>query len=184
MVAPTSHPRSDGGSRGNSTQRAVTALALFAAVQATFSDIHPFCDQIVQNSQDAVDKGKPGWAGRKACARHVTTYSAGQLAGAVGVTRALGFRVQLRGLLAGIAINGATHYMIDRGEPLKKFLRSGWIGKAGYLDHATVQRRPGVIDESGPGSALMECDQAAHRLISVFASVTTTWLALRGHQRR
>jgi hypothetical protein len=54
------------------------------------------------------------------------------------------------------------------------------IGKAGYLDRATVQRREGVVDEGGPGTALMECDQAAHRLISVFASLTTTWLALRG----
>jgi len=164
--------------------RAVKALALFAAVQATFSDVHPFCDQIVQNSDDAANKGKPGWVGRKACARHVATYSAGQLVAAVGVTRALGFGASWSSLLAGTVINGITHYVIDRREPLKKFLRSKTIGKAGYLDHATVQRRPGVVDEGGPGTALMECDQAAHRLISVFASLTTTWLALRGGSRR
>ncbi|MHA6631852.1 hypothetical protein ACU61A_41020 [Pseudonocardia sichuanensis] len=165
------------------SDRAVRALALFAAVQATFSDVHPFCDQIVQSSADARDKGKPGWTGRTACARHVATYSAGQLAAAVAVTRALGYRASWSGLLAGTAINAVTHYVIDRREPLKKFLRSSWVGKAGYLDHATVQRRPGVVDEGGPGTALMECDQAAHRLISVFASLTTTWLALRGLER-
>src|SRR5213076_3280582 len=66
--------------------RAVTALALFGALQATFSDVHPYCDQVVQNNQDAANKGKPGWVGRRACARHVATYSAGQLIAAVGVT--------------------------------------------------------------------------------------------------
>jgi hypothetical protein len=161
----------------------VKALALFAAVQATFSDVHPYCDQILQNSTDARDKGKPGHAGRKACARHVATYSAGQFVAAVGVTRALGCRASWSALLAGTALNAATHYVIDRREPLKRFLRSRWIGKAGYLDHATVQRREGVVDEGGPGTALMECDQAAHRLISVFASLTTTWLVLRGSWR-
>lgn len=63
--AATSHL--DGGGE-ISSDRVVKALALFAAVQATFSDVHPFCDQFVQNSQDAVNKGKPGWIGRKACA--------------------------------------------------------------------------------------------------------------------
>ncbi|MQY27231.1 hypothetical protein NRB56_28140 [Nocardia sp. RB56] len=159
------------------------ALAVFAVLQATFSDVHPFCDQIVQNSRDAADKGKPGWTGRRACARHVTTYSVGQLVASVGVTRALGLRLPWSGLLAGTAVNAATHFVIDRREPLRKFLRSRWIGKGGYLDHATVQRRPGVVGAAGPGTALMECDQAAHRVISVFASVVTTWLAVRGAQR-
>lgn len=166
-----------------SAEQTVKALALFAAVQATFSDVHPFCDQIVQNPRDAIDKGKPGWIGRKACARHCLTYSVGQLAAALGVTRALGYRASWSGLLAGTALNAVTHYVIDRREPLKKFLRSELVGKEGYLAHATVQRREGVVDEGGPGTALMECDQAAHRLISVFASVTTTWLALRGGRR-
>jgi hypothetical protein len=79
-------------------QQAVKALALFAAVQATFSDVHPFCDQIVQNGDDAINKGRPGWVGRKACARHVATYSAGQFIAAAGVTRALGFRASWSGL--------------------------------------------------------------------------------------
>lgn len=131
----------------------VKALALFAAVQATFSDLHPFCDQIVQSPCDAMNKDKPGWTGRKACARHCLSYSTCQLAAAFGVTRALGLRPPWTSLLAGTAVNAVTHYVIDRREPLKMFLRSRWIGKAGYLDHATVQRREGVIDESGPGSA-------------------------------
>lgn len=183
-VPPGSRLDGRGGRKG----RAATALALFATLQAVFSDIHPYCDQVLQNSQDARDKGKPGMVGRTACARHVASYSAGQLAAAITVTRVLGFRVSWDGLLAGTAINAVTHYVIDRREPLKKFLVSDRARKlrlvggdmAGYLRHATVQRRDGVVDESGPGTALTECDQAVHRLIGVLASLTTAGLAVRG----
>uniref|UniRef100_UPI003EB6B0B8 hypothetical protein n=2 Tax=Amycolatopsis TaxID=1813 RepID=UPI003EB6B0B8 len=79
------------------------------------------------------------------------------------------------------AVNAVTHYVIDRREPFKRFLRSRFVGKGGYLAHATVQRREGVVDEGGPGTALMEMDQAAHRLIGVAASLLTTYLATRNH---
>ncbi|WP_275293209.1 hypothetical protein [Amycolatopsis sp. La24] len=157
--------------------RTLRGLALFAVLQATFADVHPVCDQWLQSSADAVGKGQPGREGARHCARHVASYSAGQVAAAVAVTRVLGFRVPLGALLAGTAVNAVTHYVIDRREPLKKAARAAGLG--GYLDHATVQRRPGVVDESGPGTALMELDQAAHRAIGVLASLTTTWLALR-----
>jgi hypothetical protein len=157
----------------------VRALALFGALHAAWSDVHPFCDQIVQNSDDAAGKGEPGWTGRKACAKHVTTYTAVQTIAALGVTRALGYRLPVRALAAGMTVNAVTHYVIDRREPFKAFLRSKRIGKGGYLDHATVQRRPGVVEESGPGTALMEMDQAAHRAIGVLASLLTTAIAVR-----
>lgn len=158
--------------------RDVRALALFATLQAVFSDVHPFCDQILQTGSDAEKKGAPGLAGAYHCARHVASYTAGQTIAAIIVTRALGYRVPDRALAAGVLINAATHYVIDRREPFIRFLRSRWPGKGGYLDHATVQRREGVVDESGPGTALMEMDQAAHRLIGVAASLVTTCLAV------
>ena len=174
----------------SNSARAVRALALFAALQATFSDVHPFCDQVVQAGTDAIDKGKPGAAGRKACARHVGSYSAGQLAAAV--TRALGYRVPPAALLTGTAINAITHYAIDRRTPLRAFLGSAWArrlrlvgdGKLDYLRHATVQRRDGVVDTSGPGTALMECDQALHRILGVVASAVITMLATRADGAR
>jgi len=156
--------------------RSVRTLALFGALQAVFSDVHPYCDQIVQSSEDA-KKGLPGREGAKRCARHVATYTAGQTVASVAVTAALGYRLPLRALAAGTAVNAVTHYVIDRREPFKRFLRSRLVGKGGYLAHATVQRREGVVDEGGPGTALMEMDQAAHRLIGVAASLLTTYLA-------
>ncbi len=162
--------------------RSVRGLALFAALQATFADVHPFCDQWLQSSEDAMGKGVSGREGAKHCARHVGSYTAGQVAAAVGVTRVLGFRIPMPAFLAGAALNAVTHYVIDRREPLKRAARR--FGKGGYVEHATVQRREGVVDQAGPGTALMELDQSAHRVIGVLASLTTTWLALRTESRR
>ncbi len=159
------------------TNSTVRGLALFATLQATFTDIHPLCDHWLQSSEDAAGKGKPGREGAKHCARHVASYTAGQVAAAVAVTRVLGFRMPLRALAAGTLLNAATHYVIDRREPLKAMARLA--GKQGYVEHATVQRRDGVIDAAGPGTAFTELDQAAHRAIGVAASLVTTWIALR-----
>lgn len=169
------------------TDRAVKALALFSAVQSVWSDIHPYCDQVLQRGDDAINKGRPGWAGRKACARHVASYSAAQFAAAYAVTRVLGSRPSVTALLAGTAVNGVTHYVIDRRTPLKAFLHSKFgratrlvgPGKQGYIERATVQRGNGVVDEAGPGTALTELDQAVHRAIAVAASVTTALIATR-----
>ena len=163
--------------------RAVRGLALFAALQAVFSDVHPFCDQILQSSADAVGKGLPGREGAQHCARHVASYTAGHNVAAVAVTTVLGARPSWSALAAGAAVNAVTHYVIDRRAPFLRLLRSKAIGKGGYLEHATVQRREGVVDQAGPGTALMEMDQAAHRLISVGASLLTTYLSLRTEGR-
>jgi hypothetical protein len=167
--------------------RWVEAAALFGALLGTFAEVHPYCDQVLQAGEDARDKGLPGARGRRACGRHVASYSVGQLVAAVGVTRALGVRVPVRALATSALVNGVTHFIVDRRTPLKAFVRSRWAervrlvgaGKEGYLGHATVQRRPGVVDEAGPGTALMEIDQAVHRLVGVVAAATATAVAMR-----
>lgn len=162
----------------------VRALALFGALTALFGEFHPFCDQFLQSSDDAKQKGEPGRDGARACVRHVRSYTLAQTAAAVAMTRAFGYRLPVGAQLALVGITGATHYLIDRRTPLITFLRWHRVGKAGYLDHATVQRRPGVVDTAGPGTALMELDQAAHRAIGVGTAVAATWLAIRTENRR
>jgi hypothetical protein len=180
-------------------------LALFAGLLTTFGELHPLCDQWVQNSQDASRKGDHGdhlvyrdgtpvgqetddrtgqptmtasALGRRSVARHVASYTAVQVAATVAVTRTLGYRLPARPLLAGAAINAATHAIIDRREPL--LWLAGKAGKRGYVDHCTAVRKPGAAAElSGPGTALMELDQALHRAIGVGAAAVTTWLATR-----
>lgn len=163
--------------------RATRGLALYAALLATFAETHPACDQIVQDSDDAKGKGEPGPKGHAACARHVATYTAGQTITAALVTTALGYRMPpAPGLPAHsstapptTASTGANPQEVPT-QPLDR--------QGGYLKHATAQRREGVIDEGGPGTALFEMDQAAHRLIGVAAATVTTCLAIRADHTR
>ncbi|WP_240439331.1 hypothetical protein [Streptomyces europaeiscabiei] len=111
-----------------------------------------------------------------------------QLASTIAVTRTLGYRVPVSALLTGAAINAITHGIIDRRDPLIWLAEKA--GKSGYLNHATVVRKVGTMwpepvqDVSGPGTALMELDQAAHRAIGVAAALVTTWITLRKGARR
>ncbi|GAA4694334.1 hypothetical protein [Streptomyces youssoufiensis] len=129
--------------------------------------------------------------GRRSVSRHVASYSAVQLASTLTVTRTLGYRVPAGALLAGAAITALTHGILDRREPLLWLAEKA--GKTGYIQHATVVRKAGgqgteypkaVQDVSGPGTALMELDQAAHRAIGVAAALVTTWLTVRKGTRR
>ncbi|MEV8057184.1 hypothetical protein AB0P37_11795 [Streptomyces antimycoticus] len=125
--------------------------------------------------------------GRRSVSRHVASYSAVQLASTLAVTRTLGYRVPASALLTGAAV---THGIIDRRDPLLWLAEK--TGKTGYIKHATVVRKAGgegtaypepVQDVSGPGTALMELDQAAHRAIGVAAALVTTWITLRKGRR-
>ncbi|MFI5616716.1 hypothetical protein [Streptomyces sp. NPDC051567] len=186
----------------------VERLALLGTLVAIFGELHPALDQWVQNSKDASCKGlygdhvvyqdgtpvgqetgdRTGWPtmtaselGHRSVVRHVASYTAGQLVGTIAATRALGYRVPGRALLAGAAINAVTHAVIDRRKPL--LWLAGKAGKRGYIDHCTAVRmdKDGALSAelSGPGTALMELDQALHRAIGVGAAVVTTWLATR-----
>lgn len=128
--------------------------------------------------------------GRRSVCRHVASYSAVQLASTIAVTRTLGYRVPAGALLTGTAINAITHGILDRRDPLIWLAEKA--GKGGYIKHATVVRKAGgedteypkaVQDVSGPGTALMELDQAAHRAIGVAAALVTTWITLRKGRR-
>ncbi|CAM3498067.1 hypothetical protein [Stackebrandtia soli] len=157
--------------------RTVAALAVFAAMQATFDGVHSPADQIVQTCGDAAAKGRPGHEGRAAAARHAASYTATQTIAMLAVTRLLGYRPRTSAVAAAAAITGVSHYAIDRRAGFIKLLHR--LGKKPYLDHATVQRRDGVVDAGGPGTALMELDQAAHRGIGVVTTAIAAYLATR-----
>jgi hypothetical protein len=202
---------------GTPTRINLQGLALTGILIAVFDGLHPLCDQVVQDSHDASTKGMRGsylvyvsdgspvkedpWRhgkegrtctasayGRRSVSRHVASYSAVQLSASIAVTRVFGCRVPVRALLAGTAVNALTHAVIDRREPLLRLASK--IGKSGYIEHATVVRKPGtdtaapVVEGSGPGTALMEIDQALHRAIGVGAAVLTAWLATRRGGRK
>lgn len=187
-------------------------LALFGSLLATFGEIHPFCDHWAQTStaarckriygdhlvyrdgvpvgEETTDRsGEPTMTasarGRRAVAAHVATYSLIQTGAAVVLTRAFGSRIPATALLAGTAINGVTHAVIDRGAV---FL---WLAdkmkQTGYIEHCHAVR----LDEygkpdteiNGPGTAWIELDAALHRIIGVGAAAVTTWLATHSRPR-
>jgi hypothetical protein len=187
---------------------AVERLATFGALLATFGELHPLCDQWVQNSGTASRKrlygdhmvhpdGTPAdpastrpamtasRLGRRAVTCHVASYTAVQLAAAIGITRAFGYRPRPAALLAGAAINAATHAVIDRGALLLWLARK--TGKSGYVEHCKAVRLDGdgnaTAELTGPGSAWMELDAALHRTVGVVAAAVTTYLTTRPGQR-
>ncbi|MDO0939260.1 hypothetical protein QQY66_49040 [Streptomyces sp. DG2A-72] len=186
----------------------VERLALFAALLSTFEALHPLCDHWAQGSETARCKRlygshhvyRDGVAvgdeehdrsdeptmtanarGRRAVAVHVASYTGIQTGAAAALTRAFGRRVPVSALLAGAAINGLTHVVIDRGAA---FL---WLAdktrKRGYVDHCQAVRMKddGTLTKeiNGPGTAWMELDAALHLAIGAGAAAVMTWLSTR-----
>lgn len=198
--------RPDRSNRMTPSERTGRRLATFAALAATFDLLHDALDQWGQTSAQARHKGSYGrhrvyrdgvhvagapararagaatmtatHLGQQAAARHVASYSAGQAAGALAITRLLGYRLPLRALAAGVVLNAATHWILDRRRPLTALARAA--GKDGYLQAATVVRNCHQSpDATGPGTATFELDRSAHRAIGLAAAALTAWLATR-----
>lgn len=180
-------------------------LALFAALGTTFDLVHDALDHWGQPSWAAKHKrtygshlvyrdgtpvgpgncrpeGRTSTAtqlGRRACTQHVATYTAGQLAAVIAVTRACGYRIPLHAALLGAAINATTHWALDRGELLRYLADAA--RQTEYLKAMTVVRAPGGdADQHGAGTAWNELDRSAHRVIGLIASVVMTRLCRRG----
>jgi hypothetical protein len=103
---------------------------VFAATFGTYLAADQVADYWCQSSAQAARKGLPGWAGRRACAGHVATYT---LTLAVLLTLAawqLALPVSPGRVVAGLAVSAATHYFADRRGPLKTL--AGLLGKGEF----------------------------------------------------
>lgn len=184
---------------------AAETMAVFAATLATNVALHSGFDLWGQSSRDAGDKDMHGDAlvyagdgapvdavehrpgartctvsqlGRAAATRHVAVYTFGQMAAVAVVLRVLGYRVPLGALVAGGLVTGVPHWVIDRRRPL--FWLADRTRHRGFLDEATVMRRPGEEpDDGGPGSALYELDAALHLGTAVAAALVTALVTAR-----
>ena len=107
----------------------MSAAAVFASVFAAYYAGHQVADFWAQTPHQALCKGLPGWAGRRACAAHVASYTvilalflaiaAWQLALPVSPGRAA----------AGLAVSAVTHYFADRRRPLERLARLAGKGE-------------------------------------------------------
>ncbi|MEV5819361.1 DUF3307 domain-containing protein [Micromonospora haikouensis] len=136
------------------TSRAARFAAAFAALYAA----HQLGDHHVQRDDDAQTKGKPGSDGRAACARHVATYTLTCAAALAATNRVTGAGMRPGRVLAGLVFSAATHYVIDRREPLRRFAEA--TGHAGF--YRLGMPRPGRDDNPTLGTGAYALDQSAH----------------------
>jgi hypothetical protein len=137
------------------------ALSRFLLVSAALTAAHEVGDQWVQTHHQACTKGRPGWAGRRACAAHVATYTATGALAALVASRRLNVPLRPAQLAAGLVLNAASHYVADRREPLRKLARLA--RRSNYLTSVTVVRQKGEeAEDAGPGTALFHLDQSWH----------------------
>jgi hypothetical protein len=98
----------------------MTAAITFAVMLGVYLTGHTVADYWVQSSAQAMRKGLPGWAGRRACIGHVTTYTV-TLAGLLALTAwRLALPVSPAWAAAGLFVSAVTHYFADRRTPLRR----------------------------------------------------------------
>nr|WP_225954282.1 DUF3307 domain-containing protein [Kibdelosporangium phytohabitans] len=119
---------------------------------------HHVADHWAQTPRQAARKGDPGWSGRRACAGHVTTYTA-VTAGLTGLLWWLfDLTVTWGGFLAGQLVSAVTHYVVDRRVPLAWLARR--VGKGEMLEFGAP--RPGRDDNPHLGTGAYALDQSWH----------------------
>jgi hypothetical protein len=133
-------------------------VAVFAAVFAALYAGHQIGDHWIQTDHQAGHKGRPGWIGRLACARHVTTYGLTRVVALAALIWTLDLDVSPLGLAVGMAVNLASHYVADRRTPLR------WIasrfGLTSFLQLGVP--RPGRDDLPSLGTGAYALDQSWH----------------------
>jgi hypothetical protein len=121
--------------------------ATFAAVLVTLLVAHHVADHWVQTERQAADKGRSGWPGRWAAARHVATLTVTAALALAVVAWRLGLQLDPGRVALGLALNAVTHWWADRRSTLRWLavtvghrpfheLGSGGLGGAYVLDQA------------------------------------------------
>src|SRR5947209_16470123 len=122
------------------TSHAVTFAVLLPALLVA----HNVADHWVQTGHQAATKGKPGWPGRWACAKHVATYTAVTAATVAVLWAAFHLNISVWGFLAGQLVSAATHYWADRRTTLR-WLAYG-LGKGEFHDLGKPRNRTVTAD--------------------------------------
>ncbi|MFJ3533775.1 transcriptional regulator [Streptomyces sp. NPDC090132] len=145
----------------------MTAAAVFAAAFVALFIAHSVGDHWVQTSHQAAEKGRAGWAGRLAGARHVLGLTITKGIALAAVVLVLDLPVTALGLVAGLGIDAATHWWADRRSTL------AWLAKVTgktefYSLGTSVHPAHPVTAEGKPaatlGTGAYALDQSFHHL--------------------
>lgn len=112
----------------------------FAVVSPALFGAHYIADYWLQTQRQADMKGTPGWAGRIACASHVTVYTITSLVALYAAASASDLQLHWPAVAAGLAVSAVTHYIADRRTPLRWLAdrmgkSSEWMDNHGGLAH-------------------------------------------------
>lgn len=145
----------------------MTAAATFAAVFVTLYVAHSVGDHWVQTCHQAAHKGKPSWAGRIACTRHVVGLTITKGFALVVVATLLDIPVTILGLAAGLGIDAVTHWWADRRVTLARLAQL--LGLADFYNLGTPAHpaHPATADGNyAPqlGTGAYALDQSFHHL--------------------
>lgn len=132
--------------------------AVFAAVFAALYAAHHVADHWVQTDTQASGKGRPGWAGRLACARHVFSMTVVKVIMLTLTAASTGMPLSLRHAALGLALDAASHYWADRRFTLARL--AALTGKSRY--YTLGAPRPGRDDNVTTGTGAYNLDQAFH----------------------
>ncbi|MCW7986056.1 hypothetical protein XF35_12305 [Streptomyces platensis subsp. clarensis] len=146
----------------------------FAAVFVALYVAHSVGDHWVQTSCQSADKGKAGWVGRLAGARHVATLTATKLALLLPVAALLGLNFSVLGLVAGMGVDAVTHWWADRRSTLAWLARV--TGKAEFYSLGTAAHPAHPVSaKGGPaahlGTGAYALDQSFHHLWLLVAAL-------------
>src|SRR3954467_208811 len=130
-------------------------MTVFATVFIALYVGHTVGDHWVQTHRQACGKGAPGREGRLLCLEHVATLTATKAGALLAVMFVLDVEVSTLALAVGLAVDAASHYLVDRRFPLERMAAA--IGKAGF--YQLGQPRPGTDDAPHLGTGAYALDQ-------------------------
>lgn len=145
---------------------AVTA-ATFASVFVALYVAHSVGDHWVQTSHQSAHKGRPGWGGRLADARHVATLTATKVAVLLPVVWLLDLHLSVLGMIAGLGIDAVTHWWADRRSTL------AWLAKVTGKGefYRLGAPRAGRDDNPHIGTGAYALDQSFHHVWLLVAAL-------------
>ncbi|WP_331719542.1 DUF3307 domain-containing protein (plasmid) [Streptomyces sp. NBC_01102] len=152
----------------------MTAAAVFAAAFVALFIAHSVGDHWVQTSHQAAEKGRAGWAGRLADARHVLGLTITKGIALAAVVLVLDLPVTALGLVAGLGIDAATHWWADRRSTL------AWLakvtGKTEFYSLGTSAHPAHPVTAEGKpaatlGTGAYALDQSFHHLFLGIAAL-------------
>ncbi|MFK0281932.1 DUF3307 domain-containing protein [Streptomyces sp. NPDC090499] len=141
--------------------------ATFAAVFIALYVAHSVGDHWVQTSHQSAQKSRPGWVGRLTDARHVATLTLTKVAVLIPAAVLLGLHLSAVGVVAGLAVDAASHWWADRRTTLARL--AALLGKGEF--YRLGAPRAGRDDNPHIGTGAYALDQSFHHLWLLVAAL-------------